>query len=515
MNVEAMRLGLQKEIDSMKTLEDRRVLGQFATPPGLAEEIARYALSLSTQPIRFLEPSLGTGAFFSALERVHGNHSIEKAVGFEIDPMMAEAAESLWSDYGLDICQGDFLYQFVTEKFNLVLANPPYTRHHLIPTETKRELADSVKYDLGIDISGLSGLYCYFMLLTHKWLERGAICGWLIPSEFMDVKYGMCLKSYLLTRVRLIRIHRYDPSDIQFDDALVSSSVVWFINEPPSDDDVIFTYGGTHDKPTVTKLIPKDILKEEVKWTRFPQSDARDTEARIRLLDYFSVKRGAVTGDNSFFILTREEARSEKIDECYMRAIIPSPRKLKTNCIRRALDGYPELDPQYILVNCNDPPEVVEEKSPSTWKYLETGRETVSKRYICKNRKHWYYQENRKPAPILCSYMGRDGDSAFRFIFNESDAIATNSMLMLYPTERFVEEFGESRDSYLKMWKFLSSLPVNRIIDEGRVYGGGLHKIEPKELMNVDITGFERFMDSNIHEVEDLRCIFDIGVNRF
>ena len=39
-------------------------------------------------------------------------------------------------------------------------------------------------------LSGLAGLYAYFIGLTHPWMEPGALAGWLIPSEFMDVNYG-------------------------------------------------------------------------------------------------------------------------------------------------------------------------------------------------------------------------------------------------------------------------------------------------------------------------------------
>ena len=56
---------------------------------------------------------------------------------------------------------------------------------------------------------------------------------WLIPSEFMDVNYGSALKEYLLNRVDLVRIHRFDPNEVQFEDALVSSAVVWFRNRAP------------------------------------------------------------------------------------------------------------------------------------------------------------------------------------------------------------------------------------------------------------------------------------------
>ena len=50
------------------------------------------------------------------------------------------------------------------------------------------------------------------------------LAAWLIPSEFMDVNYGRAIKEYLLNQVTLLRIHRFDPSDVQFNDALVSSA---------------------------------------------------------------------------------------------------------------------------------------------------------------------------------------------------------------------------------------------------------------------------------------------------
>lgn len=59
-------------------------------------------------------------------------------------------------------------------------------------------------------------------------MAEGGVAGWLVPSEFMDVNYGKGVKYYLLSRVTLLHIHRFDPNDVQFADALVSSAVVWF-----------------------------------------------------------------------------------------------------------------------------------------------------------------------------------------------------------------------------------------------------------------------------------------------
>jgi len=35
------------------------------------------------------------------------------------------------------------------------------------------------------------------------------------------------------------------------------------------------------------------------------------------------------------------------------------------------------------------------------------------------------------------------------------------------------------------IWKVLNAMSPDRLLEEGRVYGGGLHKLEPRELGNV------------------------------
>jgi adenine-specific DNA-methyltransferase len=101
-----------------------------------------------------------------------------------------------------------------------------------------------------------------FLGLSHTWLADDGIAGWLIPSEFMDVNYGVPVKQYLLNQVELLRIHRFDPSDLQFGDALVSSAVVWFRKRRAEvGDQVAFTYGGTLAKPWHSRLVPAATLQ--------------------------------------------------------------------------------------------------------------------------------------------------------------------------------------------------------------------------------------------------------------
>ena len=68
--IEERRLCEQVRLDSLKTAAERNKWGQFATPPQLALAVLEYARGLWTEddgPVRFLDPSVGTGSFFSAL----------------------------------------------------------------------------------------------------------------------------------------------------------------------------------------------------------------------------------------------------------------------------------------------------------------------------------------------------------------------------------------------------------------------------------------------------------------
>ena len=208
--LENQRLAEQTECDGTKQQSERNRLGQFATPTRLATEMLKYGVGLlgNRSPIRFLDPALGTGSFFSALLRTIKSGRLVNAVGFEIDPLYANAAQKLWAGKGLEVRIQDFTRskppEHETAKFNLLICNPPYVRHHHLGSDDKGRLRLAVRAACGAHINGLAGLYCYFLGLAHLWMSREAIAGWLVPSEFMDVNYGLPVKDYLLDRKSVV-----------------------------------------------------------------------------------------------------------------------------------------------------------------------------------------------------------------------------------------------------------------------------------------------------------------------
>ncbi|MGB8261028.1 MAG: hypothetical protein WCE75_11785 [Terracidiphilus sp.] len=494
-DLEEERMILQRRCDGERTQLERNRLGQFSTPFELATEIVRESMRFfgPDEPIRFLDPAFGTGAFYSALLQEFG-HRVEGAHGIEVDAHYGAPAQRLWSGSGLDLRIADFI---ATERkqiqASLLICNPPYVRHHHLNTGVKTGLRRTMN-QLGFQVSGLAGLYCYFMLLSHECLAPDAVSAWLIPSEFMDVNYGDVLKQYLLERVCLLRVHRFDPNEVQFSDALVSSAVVWFRNTPPgAGGRVTFSYGGTIEEPAQQVQRPLSSLALEPKWTRLaePSSPVHLPVAGMVLGDLFSIKRGIATGDNGFFIVSEQYAQERGFSRQFLRPILPSPRYLKADEIDADEDGTPKIEKRLFLVDCPVGEEELSRRDPALFRYLKEGESSVAGGYLCRSRDPWYSQESRPPAPYLCTYMGRPGtgnQKAFRFFHNRSSATAANVYLLLYPRSGLrtaIEVPGVAA----RVFDLLQDIPIQKMTGEGRVYGGGLHKLEPRELANVPMNG--------------------------
>jgi hypothetical protein len=491
--LERQRIALQYGLDAGKTQAERNRLGQFSTPTILAQDILKYAATLLplSGKIRFLDPAVGTGAFYSALRKVFPRMRIAEALGFEIDSHYGVPAARLWKDSGLTLKLSDFTHEEASPRFNLIICNPPYVRHHHLHNGDKARLQLRTLRASGMKISGLAGLYCYFLGLSHAWMADDAIAGWLIPSEFMDVNYGQGVKRYLLDHVTLLHIHRFDPNDVQFADALVSSAVVWFKNaRPPKNHEVTFTFGGTLFAPKLSRKVSVKALAHESKWTRFPSADIRSQAAMPTISDFFQIKRGLATGNNSYFILSEKDINRHSLPMVAFRPILPSPRYLPDDEVKSDKNGNPAIERRLFLLDTHLGEDEIKKRFPTLWSYLEEGKaQGLHKRYLCRHRAPWYSQEARPPAPIVCTYLGRDNGKKgrpFRFILNNSHATAANVYLMMYPTPLFARALEHDPILIRRVWEVLNRIAPNAILGEGRVYGGGLHKLEPKELAHVD-----------------------------
>ena len=492
--IEQLRYKKQIEIDAQKSLVYRNTMGQYSTPRNLADDILKYAksLNITDDVVRFLDPAFGMGSFYTAFLKVFGEKGI--GLGFEIDHDYFRAANDVWIEQietgKLLLQEADFTNAKVHDyaKANLFVCNPPYSRHQHIDTETKYRLKDAVRKVTGRSISGLAGLHAYFMLLSHAWLKDEAISIWLIPSEIFEVNYGKVIKDYLLEDVQLERIHFFDHAVGQFDDALVSSSIVVFRKTHSSPGHLVeITSGNDFLKPEYSQKIEHAQLATSDKWTKRLSYQAFEGQVQhdSRLGNVFDIKRGIATGNNNFFTLTKEQAEALEIPRQYLKNVLPPARYINTNIVKNDADGYLDVEKKLVLLNINLPIDEIKIKYPKLYVYLIEGQNKgVHLSYINSRRNPWYSQEQRAVPDYFVRYMSREhrtGEGKPMFIENHSDAIATNGYLMMYEKQTLFKP-------RIDMTNILQQLNKNArkaIIEYGRSYGGGLTKIEPKELKQV------------------------------
>ena len=107
--------------------------------------------------------------------------------------------------------------------------------------------------------------------------------------------------------------------------------------------------------------------------------------------------------------------------------------------------------------------------------------------------------------------MGRGSDDKqpFRFIWYRSKAIGTNLYLMLYPQNSLAAMLRQYPDRAEAVHALLGKVTGYELRGEGRVYGGGLNKIEPSELARISAAGFLDLWPEIRSEVQVQGKLFD------
>ncbi len=509
---EADRAEAQIQADAQKGAEERNKLGQFSTPFVLADQMVKHALSYvdASEPLRFLEPAVGTGVFYSALLRNVDPLRLITARGCEIDPSYGNIAQKIWQPQGLDIVICDFIDFACEEKnagrYSLICTNPPYVRHHHLSPEQKVGLQALVVQRLGLQPSGLSGLYVYFMLLADALLAEGAVATWLLPAEFLYVNYGQVIRDYLTSRVTLLSVHHFDPDEVQFDDALVSSCIVTYRKMRSSGDQSCeMSFGGSAVAPRSRSTLALSKLRSLSKWTMSHYEAQPETSGMtVRLKDIVAVRRGIATGANDYFMLDSETVVKYEIPKVFLKPILPSPRYVRETVIEADMDGTPRIEGLRYLLDCTVSPDEVKRSHAGLWAYFQEGvARGVPERHLCQHREVWYFQEKREAAPFLASYMGRSKEPTacpIRFFANFSAAIVTNVFLNLYPTPELSDILGGDRARLIEFVEALNAIPAEAVLHAGRAYGGGLHKIEPKELCAVPLQRLPGWLEDGLRK---------------
>lgn len=472
----------------------RRKKAQFFTPENIAEIMADWVLGASPKSI--LDPAVGTGIL---LRTVAKRQFIEEIVAFDVDlKCLAFASESLPKHCIIN--HSDFMSPKGIKTFDAVIANPPYIRHHELDYE--ETLYESLSKAAGRRVSRLSNLYMLFVIKCCELLNIDGRASFLIPAEWSNSNFGQTLKDYLLKNKLLKEIVYFNHDGIVFSDNL-STGCLLLIEKSNKHIKIQTNYVPANIKAhSLTELRnhPKNFkqhlsaedLQASKKWdSLLSKGHLKNIPGFTKLAVLATTKRGIATGANNYFLLSESQLEALNIS-----------KKHTLKCIGRSRDissPYFSSEEFKILSNENKPVyllNIQDETSPEIVSYLEQGKEKkVHERYLTKARKKWYQVEHRPPSPIWAGVFGRE---RMKFIYNEAMASNLTAFHCIYPN------VGSTHFNKALALCLNSNIVQERALESSRVYGKGLNKFEPKDLLQIEVPNLLKIQNSTLIEMSSM-----------
>jgi adenine-specific DNA-methyltransferase len=468
--------------------EQRRDAGQFFTPFWAGELMAGWVFEAKANVC--LDPGAGSGGLLIPAAR-HPKRRGAKLLGLDIDEVavsMLDANARLRGMKNVEARQANFLLDDLPEQPQAIVCNPPYSRHHAVPAKQKLAIHDGFEKRLGVRFNGLAALHVLFLVRALEVAAPDARIAFITPSDWLDVGYGKKVKEWLLQGAQVDAILLLEESHLFFDGVLTTAAITLIRKTAPTGEPTNLIRLDGDPRRIKPKAIV-DLLAGRVdlngfvdeqpialdpssKWSR-AQSKRRSGKT---LGSVARVRRGIATGANGFFVLSEAERRKRDIPVSELKRCITSPRAFTgSELTAKAMDALPDDVPRW-LVDCDDPVEAT--RDTLLGRYLRRGiRLGIHRGCLTAKRQPWHRQEQRESAPILFTYFNRD---APRFVRNRCGAVPLNNWLIIEPNK------GVRADD---LYKALGSKSVREQLDERRrVYGGGLWKLEPSELVEVRVT---------------------------
>lgn len=467
----------------------KKELGAFYTPDTLTTALAKWAIRSSDEDI--LEPSFGGCGFLeSAVDRLKDLGSItpqNQLFGCDIDP---RAFSHLHKVLGVvDITQRylkkDFLTahpaDFLKQKFDAVIGNPPYISHHNMPPHLKDSIQAWRIANKDLPINGRASLWAYFVMHALSFLKSGGRMAWVLPGSFLQANYGVALQKNLLTKFGRV--------------AAISIGERVFLTEGTEERTVVLL--GTEFGQSTEEIIFRHChsiveleaeLESEANLNYLQHIVAHTTKTIdhyleiaaqddvVELGNLAQIRIGTVTGANSFFIISPTTATKLCLEENYLTPILSKFSHIKgTEVTAEDIRNWRNEDKKCLLFQAAG-----KELSESAKQYVETFPEkNRSTNSTFSRRQDWLAADDRRIPDAFFSYMSHSGP---RIALNNAQLNCTNSIHRIYFSKEIEDHIRKL--IVISLCTSFSQLSAEK---EGRNYGSGVLKIEPSEAKKIKL----------------------------
>ena len=500
---------LTNEIDGIYSsrvpYSHRKNYGQFFTPFIISDFMAFWILN-SKKDLKILDPGIGTAVFERSIFKKYSDQDIA-IDAYEIDQKLLSIAKEIKeriTPIKLNLFGEDFLKSGWDKKYDAIICNPPYYKHHFI--NDKENLFNTFDKNISFGLSLNTNIYCLFIVKALNQLAYNGRMAFITPSEFLNSNYGEKVKDYILKSGFLRYIIIFDFKMNIFDNATTTACISLYANDSNNHKEIkiiditeekqiaplydLVSQWNSINASNIFVYNPTD-LDPKLKWKNYINPKDESTFL-VPFTRYARVMRGIATGDNGFFTLSEEEVDKLKVNKKYILPCVTKAPDARNNIFTQ--DLFETLRKQgkkvYLLyLNKKDLDEPVKT-------YLKYGENKgVDKKYLTSHRTPWYNSEDKPPAPIWLTVFNRN---SMRFIRNEANAYNLTCFHGVYLTN-LGQQFKDALMAYL-----VSDLAQEIFKREKREYGNGLGKFEPNDINKSKIIDFSKLTETELTKVEFL-----------
>lgn len=443
------------------TLKRIKKNGIYYTPSDLAEFLAKPLLN--AKGIKILDPAYGEGALLLAAEKIlrekYGARSVGKMLhGYDKAPLNGLLKHLPYSN----LTQANFFAIKFDRKYDVILMNPPYVRHHTI------SYSNIIKYQRATaslcKLKNSSDLWTYFLVQAVGHLNRKGSIGAIIPWSFLQATYAQPLRIWLSERFARLKVLALGAD--YFDNVQERVVIVWMQGYGVPTQSIKIAFSQKIDE----KVKYIDLSREQWNGESVMFSARHDLTKILsdfvgrygfhRLQDVADIKIGVVTGADHFFILNQIDSNRLGFLKKDLTPILSSARNLTGLSLNGSV-----VTKQLVAL------------SPSDNNHIKYIRKGVRAQYHLRAhsliRMPWYSIDAGEVSDAFFPYRAHQIPY---LTLNSKGIHCTNSIHRIYFKGLSEEEIKWIQVSLLAVPGQLS------LEAQSKNYGSGILKIEPRSL---------------------------------
>lgn len=224
-----------------QSLDNQKLTGSHYTPSELADFVSNRIIenyqSTSNKEISIFDPAAGDGELLFSLANLLVEKGYKKVLvtGYDLnqDALTLAKQRFLNCDKKIQInfAVKDFtagnnepLFNQENEKFDLIIANPPYVRTQSLGTLSTNKLSNDY------ELNGRIDLYYVFLLGISKYMKSSSVAGYIVSNRFMTTKSGASVRESLLKNYSVKEAWDFGDTKI-FEAAVLPAVIVYSIKD--------------------------------------------------------------------------------------------------------------------------------------------------------------------------------------------------------------------------------------------------------------------------------------------